>query len=169
MELTGTRFGSIEFDERRALDFPRGLIGFEGEKRFIFLEPAPGRLVAWLQSLGTPELAFPVVAGVVFGSSYPTPGVGELARNAGLSNGAEGNFIVLVIVAAHPKRGRIANLLAPIVVNVDTRIGAQVVLNPEVYSASAPFAAEPPSLGAALAGARASHTCVLPIHAVRFK
>ena len=144
MELLGTRFGTIPFEEQRALDFPRGLIGFEKENRFIFLEPGPGRLVAWLQSLGTPELAFPVVAGVVFGAGYPTPGVGELARGAGLSRTTEGNFIVLVIVASHPQRGRIANLLAPIVINVDARVGAQVVLSPDVYSASAPFAVEAP-------------------------
>jgi len=139
MELAGTRFGTIEFDEHRAISLPGGLIGFAEEKRFILLEPPPGRRVAWLQSLLTPELAFPVIAGIAFGREYPQPSAVELARRAQLLPSPDSEVAVLVVVAAKPGVGRIANLLAPIVVNVDTRTGAQIALDPEVYSASAPF------------------------------
>ena len=60
-----------------------------------------------------------------------------------------GNFTTLVVVASRgvPSQ-RIANLLAPIVVNVDTRCGAQIVLDPEMYSAATPFELETPTIPA---------------------
>jgi len=139
MEIAGTRFGTIEFDEQRAITMPGGIIGFSSEKRFVLLEPPPGRFVAWLQSMTTPELAFPVVAGVAFGPDYPQPNVRELGRRAQIIRSPKDELVVLVVVAARRPTGRIANLLAPIIVNVDTRTGAQIALDPDVYSAAAPF------------------------------
>jgi flagellar assembly factor FliW len=139
MRIDGTRFGVLEFDEGRLIEVPKGLIGFPSDRRFILLEPPEGRIVAWLQAVDTPELAFPVVAGIVFGPEYPTPGVTELARRAQLVRSAGDAFTTLVVVAAPRGAARIANLLAPIVVNVDARIGAQVILDADAYSARAPF------------------------------
>jgi flagellar assembly factor FliW len=139
MEIAGTRFGTIQFDEPRTITLPGGLIGFPQEQSFILLEPPSGGIVAWLQSLTSPEIAFPVVAGIAFGADYPSPDARELGRRAKLTKSPEDHFTVLVVVASQPPLGRIANLLAPIVVNVDTRTGAQLVLDPDVYSAAAPF------------------------------
>jgi flagellar assembly factor FliW len=150
MEIKATRFGTINFDEERIITMPRGLIGFASETRFVFLEPPAGRTVAWLQSVDTPDLAFPVVAGDAFGANYPSPNAAELGRRAKLVTGdGPQTFTTLVVVASRgcPAQ-RIANLLAPIVVNVDTRVGAQVVLDPEVYSAATPFELEPATIPA---------------------
>ncbi len=139
MQLANTRFGTIEFEDARALTFASGLIGFSAEKRFIFLEPPAGRTVAWLQSLTTPELAFPVIPAAFFGQEYPEPGFRELARRARVLGSGEPEVTGLVIIASQKPVGWIANLLAPIVVNVDARVGAQVVLDPLVFSAASPF------------------------------
>jgi flagellar assembly factor FliW len=151
MIIKGTRFGTISFDENRIITIAKGLVGFSSETRFVFLEPPPGRTVAWLQSVDTPDLAFPVLAGEAFGANYPTPGAVELGRRAQLSTpgATASNFTTLVVVASRgvPSQ-RIANLLAPIVVNVDTRCGAQIVLDPEMYSAATPFELETPTIPA---------------------
>jgi flagellar assembly factor FliW len=146
MKISGTRFGVIEFDETRTITIPRGLVGFSEETRFILLEPGPGRTVAWLQSLITPELAFPVVAGEAFADDYPSPSAAELGRKARLTHAPGNRFSVLVVVASAPTTGRIANLLAPIIVNVDTLMAAQVVLDPEMYSAAEPFQGDRPTV-----------------------
>jgi flagellar assembly factor FliW len=142
MEIKGTRFGTISFDADRIITLPRGIIGFAEETQFVFLEPPRGRTVAWLQSVTSPDLAFPVVAGASFGSDYPQPNAAELGRRAKLGTTDSGpeSFTTLVIVASRGRPAqRIANLLAPIVVNVDTRVGAQIVLDPNHYSAATPF------------------------------
>ncbi len=158
MDIQNTRFGTIVYDESRALTLPAGMIGFSRETRFIFLEPPAGRRVAWLQSLISPELAFPVVGAALFGDAYPSPGLYELGRRARLVRSPEDELTALVVVAAPRGSGRIANLLAPIVINLDTRMGAQVVLDADVYSAAAPFDLDypllaPPASGLNLAGA----------------
>ena len=107
MDIQNTRFGTIVYDESRALTLPAGMIGFSRETRFIFLEPPAGRRVAWLQSLISPELAFPVVGAALFGDAYPSPGLYELGRRARLVRSPEDELTALVVVAAPRGSGRI--------------------------------------------------------------
>jgi flagellar assembly factor FliW len=132
--LKGTRFGEIEVDESRAVAFPRGLIGFGEARRFALLEPRGRASVAWLQSLDVPELAFPVMDGSTFGQNYPEPTPAKLAHDAGLGTG---DVAVLVVVAARNRARLVANLLAPLVIDLENRVGAQVVLDHRRYSATA--------------------------------
>ncbi len=135
IRLKGTRFGEIEIDEARALSFPRGLIGFADARRYALLEPREGSSVAWLQSLDRPELAFPVMDGAHFGPGYPEPAAPDLAREAGIG---AAELAVLVVVAAPSRSGLVANLLAPLLIDLGSRVGAQVVLDARRFSASAP-------------------------------
>lgn len=136
MRLEGTRFGEIELEDSKAIVFPRGLIGFPEARRYVLLERGSRGPVAWLQSLDTPELAFPVIDGVTIGGSYPEPAPAKLAHEAGIS---ESQLAILVVVAAEKGKGLVANLLAPLVVDLESRSGAQVVLDPRKYSAAAPL------------------------------
>jgi flagellar assembly factor FliW len=142
MQLAGTRFGDIEFDDNRILSFPRGLIGFGDARRYVLLEPGGRAPIAWLQSLDVPALAFPVMDGSRLAPGYPDPPPTELAREAGLGHE---DVAVLVVVAAQGGKGLSANLLAPLVVDQQVRIAAQVVLDPKRFSATtpmSPFAAQ---------------------------
>jgi len=134
IRLSGTRFGDIEIDDAKTIVVPRGLLGFPDARRYVLL-PRPGKRVAWLQSLDIPELAFPVVDGATF-PGYPQPPATELAREAGL--GAN-DVAVLIVVMAPKGQGLLGNMLAPLVVDIETRSCAQVVLDPRLYSASAPI------------------------------
>jgi flagellar assembly factor FliW len=137
MRIAGTRFGDIEVDDGKEIVFPRGLIGFAEATRYVLIEPRGRALVAWLQSLDVPGLAFPVVDGSTIGSDYPRPSASELAHDAGL---AVDDLAVLVVVATRKGEGLVANLLAPIVVDMHSRTGAQVVLDHRRFSATARMA-----------------------------
>jgi flagellar assembly factor FliW len=131
MQLAGTRFGNIELDDAKAIVFPRGLVGFPDARRYVLLDaPSPGK-VAWLQSLDVPELAFPVIDGSTVTGAYPDPPATKLANEAGLGGSDVALFIV---VAVRKGKGLVANLLAPLVVDLEARSGAQVVLDPKRYS-----------------------------------
>jgi flagellar assembly factor FliW len=136
IRLICTRFGDIEVDEAKAIVFPRGLIGFPDARRYVLLYPGGRGKVAWLQSLEVTGLAFPVVDGAMLGPDYPQPGAALLAQDAGI--GAT-DLAILVVVAVQKGVGLIANMLAPLVVDLETRSGAQIVLDPQRYSASAPL------------------------------
>jgi flagellar assembly factor FliW len=137
IRIEGTRFGVVEVDDQAVIDFPNGLVGFPQETRFVLLERGVGRPVGYLQSTRTPSLAFPVTDGSFF-PGYPDPPLAELARSVGLG---DEDLAVLVIVATNSQtRSLEANMLAPLVVDVSTRQGAQVVLDARKYSATASLA-----------------------------
>jgi flagellar assembly factor FliW len=133
MRIAGTRFGEIDIDDGKEIVFPRGLIGFADARRYVLIEPRGRGAVAWLQCLEIPALAFPVVDGAAIGADYPRPSAAELAVEAGL---AADDLALLVVVAARKGEGLVANLLAPIVIDLTSRTGAQVVLDHKRFSPS---------------------------------
>jgi flagellar assembly factor FliW len=135
MQVAGTKFGQIELDESKAIVFRNGLIGFPDAKRFVLLEPRGVGPVAWLQSLDVPALAFPVIDASALDGPYPEPGAANLAHEAGLG---DSELSVLVVVAATKGEGLVANLLAPLVIDLESRTGAQVMLDPRRYAAAEP-------------------------------
>ena len=58
-------FGTIDLDESRIITFERGIMGFEGYKKWALLydiEAEGDNNISWLQSLEEANLALPVVS-----------------------------------------------------------------------------------------------------------
>jgi flagellar assembly factor FliW len=98
--------------------------------------------LAWLQSVTKPDLAFPVVSAHYFVDGYPDIPVSPAAHAAGVQ-GNEDDFAVLVVLCAPIGQPATVNLLAPIVVNSETRTGAQVILDGSRFSTREIFVAPP--------------------------
>ncbi|MDP6693320.1 MAG: flagellar assembly protein FliW, partial [Phycisphaerales bacterium] len=60
MKVQTTRFGSVEVDAARIIEFPSGLLGFSSYTTYALLQPDDDGLFFWLQSTEAPELAFVV-------------------------------------------------------------------------------------------------------------
>jgi flagellar assembly factor FliW len=141
MQLTGTRFGQIDVDGEKVIDLRSGLIGFPNETQFVLLRPNTKKPIAWLQSLKTPGLAFPVVESTRIAPPYPSETEESLAGQAGIGKESVSIFVIVSVRSKAPKV--VGNLLAPIVVDRQTGSGAQVVLDAKKYSASTPLASMP--------------------------
>jgi flagellar assembly factor FliW len=137
MQIETTRFGALDIDEARVLTFPGGLPGFEASRRFVLVPHGRGGSSAfeWLQSVEEGALAFLVMRPhQIFSTYQPRIPVAELEA-IGLDKG--GPSPVLYTVLTVPKgdpAGMTANLLAPIVINLDARVARQVIVNNEEYS-----------------------------------
>jgi flagellar assembly factor FliW len=116
-----------------------GLIGFPEETRFVLLQAGDGQSISWLQSLRTPALAFPVIDGRAVAPGYDSTNQIELARLANIDS--HGVSVLVIVAARAGGAALIANLLAPIVIDSSTRMGAQVVLDSAKYSPSTPICA----------------------------
>jgi flagellar assembly factor FliW len=127
MKIESERFGTIDINEDELLAFPAGVIGFPTQQRFALVPHHGSGYIAWLQSVSTPELAFPVVSAHAFGDKYPDVPVSGAAEEAGIQ-GSEDALAVMVVLCALAGQPATVNLLAPIVVNATTRQGAQVIL-----------------------------------------
>jgi flagellar assembly factor FliW len=134
MKIQTTRFGMIECPDEQSINFPTGLIGFHDEREFVVIPHGHSETIAWLQSKTTPELAFPIVSAHAFAPDYPDVDIPASAQKANLE-GTPDNYALLVILSAPRGQPATVNLLAPLVVNADTRRGAQLILENTRFSA----------------------------------
>lgn len=141
MQAQSTRFGRLEIPEEKTLAFPDGLLGFEECKRFALLEHAPETPFKWLQCLDDPDVAFVVLSPLEFVPGYAV----ELGRDdvvkLGLKDAREAAVYVLVVIPDDPS-AMTANLQGPLVLNVERRVGRQVVLADGRYRTRHPILAE---------------------------
>jgi flagellar assembly factor FliW len=127
MIVKSDRFGAIEVDTADVLSFPTGIVGFPRETEFVLIRKADSQVVGWLQSVHTSYLTLPVVSAHVLAPRYPDVAVEPFAERAGLGSDLE-ELAVLAVLSAPPGQPATVNLMAPVIVNAVTRVGAQVLL-----------------------------------------
>jgi flagellar assembly factor FliW len=108
--------------------FSRGLIGFEEHRHWVLLADDENPAVAWLQSLSEPQTALPAVSPRRWVPGYQI----HLSRHqlTPLELAALDKAFALVVVSRN-EVGLTLNLRAPIIVNLDRRIGRQVITSDE--------------------------------------
>ena len=124
MLIQTTQFGTVEFQPEDVLLFPRGLIGYEECRHWILTGDAENAALAWLISLSQPNLALAVVSPRRFVSDYQLRLQKRELEELDTSSLADAH--VLVVVSLHDEMLTV-NLRAPIVVNLECRIGKQVM------------------------------------------
>lgn len=131
MQLETTRFGSVEIDDARVINFPSGMLGFSSYTSFVLLQPDEQGVFFWLQSTETPDLAFVVTDPALWIPDYKANIRREQMEDLGMTE--IGDAQVLVVVN---KREDVlsANLQGPLVVNVNGRTGMQLVLADKKWS-----------------------------------
>jgi flagellar assembly factor FliW len=132
MLIHSTRLGDVEVKEDNIIRFPYGLPGFLEEKEFAYLPVEEGNPFAFLQSSAEPNLTFVVVDPFSFFPDYEFAIQDELALEIGVKN--ENPPLVLNIVnIPDNKEEMTANLLAPVIINLEQRIAVQHVLEKTDY------------------------------------
>jgi flagellar assembly factor FliW len=127
MQIATSRFGTVEVSEDSLITFDNGLIGFPREHVFALIPHGSSTVIAWLQSVDKPELAFPVVSAHGLVSDYPDVPVAVIAERVGLGSDLE-QIAILAVLCASQSAPASVNLLAPILIDASTRHGAQVFL-----------------------------------------
>ena len=130
MLLQTKYFGQLDCPEEQVLQFPKGLFGFEEEKRF-FLLPFEGSLLCF-QSVATPALAFVAVNPFFLKPDYAPVLTREELEELGVERSEELCFYALC-VARNPVAGSTVNLRCPVLINDQTRQAMQVILDTEEY------------------------------------
>lgn len=133
MVVESTRLGQLDISEEEILKFPKGLPGFPNETAFAYIPYGPDSPLVFLQSIGEPNLTFLIVEPFTFFSDYQFELDDTYTQDLGLSG--ESLVEVYNIVSVPEKAEEMtANLLAPIVVNWQTRTAMQIVLEKSAYT-----------------------------------
>ena len=129
MRITTSRFGRIDVDAGDILRFPSGLPGLEDCREWALLADASNDALGWLQSTNRGDVALAVVSPRRFVPDYqvriPRSELSPLA----ISDMRQAQ--VVVVVGTNGKSLTL-NLKAPIVINLETRTGRQVVASGEL-------------------------------------
>lgn len=124
MKISTTRFGSVEIEADDILLFPAGLFAFEDCRHWVILADSENDAVGWLQSIARAEIAMPVVSPRRFVAEYQI----RVTRSqlAPLQLEAPDQAYVLAIVSKEDREFTL-NLKAPLIINLDRRLGRQVI------------------------------------------
>ena len=148
MILTTPHFGSLAVDESAAVEFPQGLPGFEDCRRLVPLEhPAHAGLI-FLQSLERMDLCFLALPVRSLRPDYRLAVSSDDLELLGLAEDRQPEMgtevAALAILSLAPGEPPTANLLAPVVIAVETRRAVQAIRPDGRYQArESLLAAEP--------------------------
>lgn len=128
-------FGEIDLAEEKIVTLERGLFGFEEFKKYTILydcEKKDGANISWFQSVDEPTLALPVINPLLVKEDYNPVVEDELL--SGMGEVTEENLVILLTMTVPADiREMSVNLKAPIIINADTRKGAQLIVENQDY------------------------------------
>jgi len=135
--LETSNFGAIAYEPESVIEFPRGLPGFEGRRRFLAVQTPNSVPLVFLQSLEEPSLCFPTMPVLVLDSQYRLQVAEEDLDTVGLPRDRQpriGEDVLCVAVLSFRETGATANLLAPVVVNLKNQKAVQAIAPESDYS-----------------------------------
>lgn len=138
LTLSSVKLGDVPYTSQDVIHFPLGIPGFEQLKRFLLVTREECAPFIFLTALETPDVALPLLP-FALATDAPTPALpDEATTHLGETQGATIGWysVVAIGVEAHDV---VANLRAPVIVNLDTRRGCQVILDDESLPLCAPL------------------------------
>jgi flagellar assembly factor FliW len=124
IQFETTRFGSLEVEQDRLVNFPEGLIGLPELKKFILIDHKDTPL-KWLQSVDDPDMAFIVGSPSLLVAEYSLQLEDAVRKYLQLDN--EEDLVPLVIMRVQGE-DVIANFQGPILINAENMRGVQLVV-----------------------------------------
>lgn len=135
MKVETRIFGTVDIDEDKIITFPGGIVGFPGLTKFALVhdeEKGAQNTIRWMQSLEETNFAMPVIDPLLVKDDYNPIVEDELLKPIGEIKPE--NILVLVTITV-PKdiKQMSVNLQAPFVINADTRLASQIIVDTEQY------------------------------------
>lgn len=128
-------------EEGILLSFPKGLLGFPELRSFRLFEPSDGYPLKFLQAESRPEVSFVCMDPAGVRPDYNVQLGDEDADLLAIEAPEDAMVLTLVVIPEDPRK-MTTNLAGPLVVNVKTRLGLQVVMNADLYPLQFPVLGE---------------------------
>ncbi len=140
MIIQTSRFGPVEVDETRLLHFPKGILGFPNNRSYALIQTGEKSGFYWLQAVDRAELAFVVCDPRLFVVDYTVPIKAEELTAIGLNDPSGAQVFIIVNKVDDLLTG---NLQGPLIINIETRVGKQLVLSDRRFSTRHPLMSLP--------------------------
>lgn len=135
MKLSTDYFGEIEIAEEEIIHFPDGLLAFEDKRSFVLIDSEDDELpFQWLQSTEDKNLVFVVMNPFLFKPDYEINLPDGIVKKLEIQD--ENKVAIYTILVIPDDISKMtANLIGPLVINSENRMGKQIVLDNRKYSA----------------------------------
>lgn len=128
MQISTARFGNIRMDKQDIIFFPEGLIGLEQQVHWVLLADGENDGLGWLQCTVRAEIALGVISPRRFIPHYRVR-VGTRDLTCIDLESLEKAYVLNIV---SENDGQLtANLRAPLVINLERRLGRQIVTSDE--------------------------------------
>jgi flagellar assembly factor FliW len=146
-QISTVRFGLLEYPEDAVIHFPSGIPAFETETRFLAVERPDALPIIFLQSLQVPSLCFLTLPVMAIDPGYRLMACAEDLALLGYPTDQQpdiaGDLTCLAVLTIPENGVPTANLMAPILIRRDTRVGVQAVQVDSPYSHQTPLFPKP--------------------------
>jgi flagellar assembly factor FliW len=138
MQIDTLRFGAVDVDEKKLINFESGIPGLDEYHRYAILQFEESYPIIWLQSVDNGGICLPVLDTFAVLSGYVFDIDDKDARELGLVK-REGLHVVSVLVIPDDIQRMTVNLAAPIIINTATGKAKQIMLSGGDYNVRAPI------------------------------
>jgi flagellar assembly factor FliW len=127
-------FGSIEVRSDQIITLDPGLLGFTQYHRFVIIEHHQEAPFLWLQCLDKADLAFVVIDPRFLLPDYHPGPLAQILRDMAGEGPEDIKVLVILTIPPGKPQDMTANLMGPVVINLKTRQGRQVIVDDPNYS-----------------------------------
>jgi len=124
MDVFTTRFGTLSVPPQDELLFDQGLVGLEDCRRWVVLTDSENPTLGWLQSVESGHIALGIVSPRRFVPDYQLRVDRDDLQALRLETARDAE---VAVIASRQPSGLTLNLRAPLVINVEKRLGCQVI------------------------------------------
>ena len=147
LKVTTSRFGEIEVDEEKIVHFQNGIPAFEDEHEFVVLPYDEESPYYFMQSVKSPDLAFLLTIPFLFFPDYSFEIDDATIQELDVKNYDKLLYYSMITIPNGSIRYMTANLLAPVVINIENMQAKQVVLDKSNYTTKHRLFPEPAKRG----------------------
>ncbi|MFT9494656.1 flagellar assembly protein FliW [Anaerosolibacter sp.] len=135
MKLQTKYFGEIEINNDTVIEFPDGIPGFEQYKQYAIIKnPDEENPLHWLQCMEDGDLTFVVINPFMAKEDYDFYLPDSMIEKLRISDIKDVMVLSFVTIPEEITKMTI-NLKAPLIINIHSKLGKQLILDDAVYPA----------------------------------
>jgi flagellar assembly factor FliW len=134
LDIETLRFGKIAVLEDKVITFPRGILGFAKNKRYILFPHSEDSPFFWLQSIEDGDLAFVVMNPRLVKADYSLDVDENVMKEIEAMQETDLEVVCIVTIPRNNPSGMTINLLGPIIINAKSRSAMQIICDKQSYS-----------------------------------
>ena len=142
MLVETARFGSIHIEPDKIISFKDGIPGFEDLTKFVLLSPPDFSPFHILQSIEDGGISLIVSDPFIFKKDYAPYISKSIFKELEIDEDGQAVLFTTIVIPDDYKK-MTANLMAPIIINSDKRLGKQVILDKGDYPVRYPIFQNP--------------------------